>query len=188
MYKEFKLLEGVKPINQDNLPEMYLNINWRPALAITGAEGLPILSKAGNVVRASTSVRVSIRIPPSLDSEKALQDLVQTLTDDPPYGSKIEVTDTIGGGGWVMKDLKEKTQKALDDSTTEFFGKKMGAYGCGGSIPFLKTLGDKFPKTEILAIGVIGPGCNIHAPNESIDLPYLRNFIPAVSHTLARLA
>ena len=30
MYKDFRLLEGCFPINHDNLPEMYLNLNWRP--------------------------------------------------------------------------------------------------------------------------------------------------------------
>ena len=87
-----------------------------------------------------------------------------------------------------MKDLKEKTTKALNESSKAFFNKELKSVGCGGSIPFLKTLGDKFPETEILALGVIGPGANIHAPDETLDIPYLRNWIPTLSHILANLA
>ena len=188
LYKEFKFLGGSKPLHHDNLPELYLNINWRPSLAITGADGLPTLSKAGNVVRAKTAVRVSCRIPPSLDPDQALETLKKTLTDDPPFGAKTELTETIGGGGWVMKDLSDRTTKALNDAAQDFYGKKVGAYGCGGSIPFLKTLGDIYPKTEILAIGAVGPGANIHAPNETLDLPYLKKFIPTISHIFTNLA
>ena len=90
LYKEFRFLEGTKPMNVDNLTEMYLNINWRPALAITGADGLPPLSKAGNVVRASTSLRLKIRLPPTLDEKKAAEDLVKILSEDVPFGAKVE--------------------------------------------------------------------------------------------------
>jgi hypothetical protein len=58
-------------INEDNLVEMYLNKTWRASLAITGAEGLPHFAKAGNLVRASTSVRISMRLPPNMDATTA---------------------------------------------------------------------------------------------------------------------
>lgn len=188
MYKDFKLLPGCEPIHKDNLPEMYLNINWRPCMAVTGAEGLPPIPKSGNVVRSSTSLRIKIRLPPSLDAKKAAEECSKILTEDPPFGAKVEIDDLISGGGWYMKDLKEKTNKALEESSNTFYGKTPGVYGIGGSIPFLQVLGDKFPETEILALGVCGPEANIHAPNETIDLPYLRKFICTLSHTLQGLA
>ena len=51
MYKDYKLCKNVKYMNQTNLKEMYLANTWRPGLAITGADGLPTLGIAGNVVR-----------------------------------------------------------------------------------------------------------------------------------------
>ena len=51
MYSDYKVYPGVKCINQNNLKEMYLSNTWRPMLAITGADGLPTLGIAGNVVR-----------------------------------------------------------------------------------------------------------------------------------------
>ena len=39
---------------------------WRPALAVTGASGLPDPSIAGNVLRPKTSLKISIRLPPTI--------------------------------------------------------------------------------------------------------------------------
>lgn len=47
---------------------MYLNNVWRPNLSVTGISGIPNIESAGNVVRASTSMRVSMRIGPDMDS------------------------------------------------------------------------------------------------------------------------
>ena len=43
---------------------MYLENVWRANLSITGCDGLPPVSMAGNVVRSSTSVRLSMRLSP----------------------------------------------------------------------------------------------------------------------------
>lgn len=188
LYKCYKFLDGCKALHQDNLPELYLNVNWRPSLAVTGADGLPSLPKAGNVVRASTSLRVSIRLPPGKDSKQALADCKQLLTEDVPHGAKVELQSPASGDGWAMKPLAEKTTKVLNEASSGFYGKECGKYGIGGSIPFLKVLGDKFENTEILALGVLGPNANAHAPNETLDLPYSKKFIGALSHVLAGLA
>jgi len=88
-----KLLEGVTPINLDNLPEMYLNGTWRPSLTITGVDGLPPTSKAGNVIRKSTTVKVSIRLPPTMDCDKAKEIVLSKLSGDAPYGAKVTLSN-----------------------------------------------------------------------------------------------
>lgn len=65
------MVEGVECMHQNNLAQLYLANTWGANLSITGAEGLPELSKAGNVVRASTSVRLSLRLAPTFDCNKA---------------------------------------------------------------------------------------------------------------------
>jgi len=67
----FHLLPNVVPINHDNLLEAYLSQTWRPSLTITGVDGLPATTIAGNVIRAWTKVKVSIRLPPTMDAHKA---------------------------------------------------------------------------------------------------------------------
>jgi len=56
----------VLPVTADPV-EVLLNRTWRPALSITGIEGLPPLGSAGNVLRPFTTVKISMRIPPRLD-------------------------------------------------------------------------------------------------------------------------
>ena len=184
LYKDFHLLDGVKPINHDNLPEMYLNINWRPAIAVTGVDGMPPLEKSGNVVRAYTTTRIKMRLPPTADAKKALADATEILTQDPPHGAKVEILNPSSGNGWCVKDLKEGTEKALQDASLNFFGDSMGVYGIGGSIPFLNVLSQKYVNTEILALGAGGNDANIHAPNETLELPYAKKLICGLSHIL----
>src|SRR3546814_13587525 len=64
LYEKFPFVEGMTPVT-DDLTELVLNRTWRPQLAITGADGLPPLASAGNVLRPFTAVKLSLRIPRS---------------------------------------------------------------------------------------------------------------------------
>lgn len=63
-------------MEKNNLEELYINNMWRANLSITGADGLPPISKAGNVVRSFTGVRLSLRLPPNFDAEKGKEIMV----------------------------------------------------------------------------------------------------------------
>ena len=175
MCNKYKMHDGVKYCSQDNLVEMYLNNTWRANLAITGAGGLPHFSKAGNVVRASTSVRVSMRLPPNMDAATAAKAIQSKLTTD-------------DGNGWCMKEPADWLSSTLHHVAREFYeGKDFGSYGMGGSIPFLSQLGGLYPKTFIIALGLIGPNANAHAPNECINLAYAKKLTCAMSHILVEV-
>lgn len=66
---------------------MYLNNVWRANLSVTGIQGLPPLESAGNVVRSSTGMRLSMRVGPDMDSAEALHQLKHVLTTDVPYNA-----------------------------------------------------------------------------------------------------
>lgn len=119
---------------------MYLANTWGANLAITGAEGIPVLSKAGNVVRASTSVRLSLRLAPTFDAKKAEQILVDKLTKNVPYNSQVSVLYAHAGSGWCMKTPPEWLDQSIKEAGEHFYGKPAGSYGDGGSIPFLMEL------------------------------------------------
>lgn len=80
---------------------MYLNNVWRPNLSITGADGLPPIQSAGNVLRASTTLRCSMRLTPGFDAKKANDMLIEKLTKDVPYNAKVEVEGGHYGTGWI---------------------------------------------------------------------------------------
>ncbi|WP_462115688.1 M20/M25/M40 family metallo-hydrolase, partial [Lysobacter xanthus] len=70
VFDKFPFLDGMVPMD-DELIELVLNRTWRPALSITGVDGMPPLASAGNVLRPYTSVKLSLRLPPTLDGKRA---------------------------------------------------------------------------------------------------------------------
>ena len=76
MHAKYDYHQGCLPMQHDDLPEMYLNNTWRANLSITGAAGLPDTGIAGNVVRASTSLKLSMRLPPSGNPAEAEAKLI----------------------------------------------------------------------------------------------------------------
>jgi acetylornithine deacetylase/succinyl-diaminopimelate desuccinylase-like protein len=67
----------------------------------------------------------------------------------------------------------------------DFYGKPTGTYAIGGSIPFLCELEKMYPKTEIIALGVLGPKANAHGPNEMIDLDFTKKLTCSLAHMIA---
>lgn len=45
-----------------------------------------------------------------------------------------------------------------------------------------------YPNSFVIALGVVGPGANIHAANENINLPFAKNLTCCLSHLLAGTA
>ena len=62
--KEFPVVEGLKRPSPNILETIFL-AGWKPQLAVTGMEGLPVLAKAGNVMLPYTAAKLSIRLPPT---------------------------------------------------------------------------------------------------------------------------
>lgn len=148
IYDRFDVHEGVKYMHQEDLIEMYNENTWRPNLAITGIEGIPNLTNAGNVVRPSTSVRLSMRQSPITDAEEMKKILIEKVTTNVPYGAKVTILSALSGSGWCMKELDEKILETLNKAGHHFFeGRKAASYGEGGAIPFLKELEGVYPST-----------------------------------------
>lgn len=93
-------------MSQDNIEELYLNNVWRPNLSITGAEGLPPIATAGNVLRPKTSVRCSMRLCPAFKASDAKKIMEKIITENVPYNAKVEITGSNIGNGWCMNELE----------------------------------------------------------------------------------
>src|SRR3546814_11259598 len=65
-----------------------LNRHWNPTLSVTGAEGLPPVASAGNVLRPRSAFKLSLRLPPLVDAVAAAQELKSLLEADAPYTAK----------------------------------------------------------------------------------------------------
>ncbi|MDR1076510.1 MAG: M20 family metallopeptidase [Xanthomonadaceae bacterium] len=184
VYDKFPFLPGMKPMS-DDLSELVLNRTWRPALSITGADGLPSLSSAGNVLRPMTAVKLSLRLPPMLDGRHASEALQKVLLADPPYGAKVQLNLEKASAGWNAPAEKPWLHQAIESASQALFGKPAMYMGEGGSIPFMGMLGEKYPQAQFLITGVLGPHSNAHGPNEFLHIPMGKRLTACVSRVIA---
>ena len=178
---------GVVPMAQDAV-ELVLNNTWRPTLSITGLSGAPPVTSAGNTLRPSTSATLSIRLPPTLDASAAARTVKTILEANPPYGAHVRFTTDGGQPGWAAPHLEATLSAAFDGASQAYFGKPACYMGMGGTIPFLKMLGDRFPKARFMVTGVLGPHSNAHGPNEFLDIATAKHVTCCVAHVLAAYA
>jgi acetylornithine deacetylase/succinyl-diaminopimelate desuccinylase-like protein len=129
-----------------------------------------------------------MRLGPQMDPKKAQEIIVQKLTTDVPYGAKVTLAGNHCGSGWCMKELPEWLMTSIVESGEQFYGKKSGSYAMGGSIPFLAELEKMYPKTAIVAFGVLGPNANAHGPNEMINLTYTKKLTCSLAHIIQSVA
>jgi acetylornithine deacetylase/succinyl-diaminopimelate desuccinylase-like protein len=184
VWSKFPYQPGAQPVTKNHV-ESILNRTWRPGLAITGADGWPAIGNAGNVLRPMTKLKLSIRIPPRVDPDKAAAAVKQLLEKDPPYGAKVTFTGLDASAGWDAPELAPWLDKALGEASQRHFGKPAMFMGEGGTIPFMYMLGEKFPKAQFCSTGVLGPGSNAHGPNEFLHVPTARKLSLCVADVLA---
>jgi acetylornithine deacetylase/succinyl-diaminopimelate desuccinylase-like protein len=187
VYDKFPFVNGMKPVSRD-LAELVLNRTWRPQLAITGMDGVPSLANAGNVLRPQTTVKVSLRLPPTLDGAKAAKALKKVLESKPPYGAKVSLVSEKGATGWNAPALSPWLEQTVARASARYFGRPAAYMGEGGSIPFMGMLGERFPAAQFLITGVLGPHSNAHGPNEFLHLPTGKRVSMVVADVVARHA
>ncbi len=180
----FPLVEGSRPVADDEL-ELMLNNAWRPTLSVTGASGLPEPADAGNVLRDSTTLALSFRLPPTADAHAALAAIKERLTTDVPYGAKVELSGLETGAGWNAPDAEPWLADALERVSEQVFGEPWSSLGLGGSIPFMGLLAEKYPDAQFLVTGALGPDSNAHVPDEWLHLAQAQRVTEAVAHILA---
>jgi acetylornithine deacetylase/succinyl-diaminopimelate desuccinylase-like protein len=184
IFKRFPL-KGQTQAVQNDPAELILNRSWRPALTVIGADGLPDIQSAGNVMRPKTSVKLSMRLPPNCDAEIASAKLKELLEDNPPYQANISFTPDWAASGWMAPEIDLWLEAAIDKASMSFFDKPAVHMGEGWSIPFMGMLGEKFPDAQFLITGVLGPGSNAHGPNEFLHIPMAKKLTACIASVIA---
>ena len=184
VYSKFPFVHGMRPVQSDPA-ELVLNRTWRPALSVTGIGGMPPLDSAGNVLRPFTAVKLSLRLPPTLDGDRAGVLVKNLLERDPPYGCKVEFALEKATSGWNAPPLAAWLEASVEAASREFFGPPPAYNGEGGSIPFMGMLGEKFPGAQFLITGVLGPQSNAHGPNEFLHIPTGKRVSMCVARVIA---
>jgi acetylornithine deacetylase/succinyl-diaminopimelate desuccinylase-like protein len=174
------------PTTQDPT-EILLNRTWRPTLSVTGAEGLPALEDAGNVLRPRTGFKLSLRLPPLVDGVQAMDELKTLLEDQPPYQARVVFSPDGAATGWNAPANAEWLTGALDQASQRHFGAPCGYIGQGGTIPLMNTLEKGFPRAQFMVCGVLGPKSNAHGPNEFLHVPTGKRLTAAVVDVIASM-
>ncbi len=154
----------------ESIYELLLNNNWRPALTVTGADGMPALVNAGNTLLPNTTLKLSFRLPPTADAGAAAEAVKAVLEADTPAFAKasFEVESTMAG--WNAPPVADWLEASMEKASQDYFGKPSVYMGTGGTIPFMGMLGEKFPEAQFLVTGLLGPNSNAHGPNEFLHI------------------
>ena len=65
---EFRFAGATRAMSDDPI-EQFVAQSWRPTLSYIGADGLPPTGRSGNVLRPSTTLALSFRLPPTCDAK-----------------------------------------------------------------------------------------------------------------------
>ena len=184
VFAKFPFVDGMHAVSSDPC-ELLLNNTWRPTLSVTGVEGIPEMGNAGNTLRPFTAVKLSFRLPPNCNPTDAAGAIKAVLEKDPPYGAAVSFEVESAMAGWNAPPLAPWLARSMQQASSEFFGRDSMYMGTGGSIPFMAMLGERFPGTQFLVTGLLGPQSNAHGPNEFLHIETGRRLTACVSRVLA---
>ncbi len=153
-------------------------------LAITGAEGMPAMMDAGNVLLPYTKLKLSFRLPPTCDADEAAEAVKAALEADTPAMTIVswELESTMAG--WNAPEVADWLEASMHKASEAFFGKPSMYMGTGGTIPFMGMLGETFPKAQFLITGLLGPKSNAHGPNEFLHIETGKRLTSCVAQVL----
>ena len=183
VYQKFPWIEpGSEP--SESAYQLLLNNTWGPTLAVTGADGLPALQDAGNVLLPGTTLKLSFRLPPTTDPDAAAATVSELLNSDPPPFARVRFETESAMGGWNAPPVAPWLEASMQEASDVFFGRPSMYMGTGGSIPFMGMLGEKFPDAQFLVTGLLGPNSNAHGPNEFLHIETGKRLTSCVSQVL----
>jgi acetylornithine deacetylase/succinyl-diaminopimelate desuccinylase-like protein len=184
VFQRFPWLSGVEPESTD-VVELLISNAWRPSLATVGLGGAPEPGNAGNTLRPGTRAKLVIRLPPILDADRVAPVVKAELERDPPRGAHVRFTLETPQTGWYAPAVAPWLDEALQAASARYFGRPAMYMGMGGTIPFMKMLGDRYPGVQFVVTGVLGPHSNAHGPNEFLHLATARRLTNCMAAVLA---
>jgi len=180
----YPLVDGMRYAHDDAVTRLLAN-TWEPGLEIIGAAGLPAPADGGNVLRPVTTLKLSLRIPPTLDAPRAAARLQTLLEADPPYGARVRYETQQPSPGWDAPATQPWLLAAVQAASESHYGRPAMFTGLGGSIPFMAMLGERFPQAQFFITGTGGPGSNAHGPNEFLHVPFAERLTACVADLIA---
>src|SRR2546429_4182235 len=157
--------QGVQAVSNDPT-ELIINSTWRGTLAVTGAEGLPPLGSAGNVLLPELAVKLSLRLPPACGAARGRAAVREALVRDPPYGAQVSFHAGSATGGWNAPALAPWLDASISRASRAVYGPDAVHTGCGGAIPFMGMLGGRFSRPPVFFSRGLGAHAQPHGPEQ----------------------
>jgi cysteinylglycine-S-conjugate dipeptidase len=162
---EAGVLDGVRLIGTGGLTDRL----WAaPSITVVALDA-PATKDASNTLQPVARAKVSLRVAPGDDADRACAAVKAHLLAHAPWGAHVTVASgstaapfTAATGGVAMAAARQ--------ALTEAWGRPALDIGAGGSIPFVTAYAERFPDAEILVTGVEDPDARAHGANESLDL------------------
>ena len=180
------LYEGVEPLSKDVKELMILN-RWKPTCNILGIDNGPTIDDNGFSVNSGIKVKMSMRIPPGIDDEKAVEALKKCVEENIYFDAKVTVDNFDVGKGFINNKLSNRTQNILNKASKEFFGNESVNFGVGLSIPFINYFQSKYPKAEIICTGICGHDSQEHGANENLNIQACKNLVGVLCYFLTEI-
>jgi cysteinylglycine-S-conjugate dipeptidase len=176
------MLDGVQLIGTGGLTDRL----WAaPSITVTGLDA-PAVKAASNTLLPVARAKVSFRVAPGDDADRASDALAAHLRAHAPWGAHVTVTPGATAAPFTVRTSGHAYQTARQ-ALTEAFGTPAVDIGVGVSIPFVTAYAERFPDAEILITGVEDPDARAHGANESLHLATFERACPAEALLLANL-
>lgn len=182
--RSFGVVDGVELAGDPSM-SVWERLWFRPALTVIGFDSHPIAGSSNQVV-AAAAARLSIRLAPGQDPQRALTLVADHLRAGVPWGLEVTVTPNEAAPAWVCEPdgwAFEAAERAL----TAGFGTPPVYMGIGGSIPFVGPFAAAFGGIPALLLGPGDPTSAVHGENESLHVPDWHRLIASEVHLLAEL-
>ena len=167
MRRDARTVHGLELVGDPDvsvLERMWL----QPTITPTGMD-VPDVTHASNTLLSEVRTKLSCRLAPGQDPERAAAALEAHLQAHAPFGAEVawELGETAPA--WVT----DPAGPAWDAGTAAFgaaYGTEVAALGTGGSIPFVGPFAEAMGGAACLLTGVEDPSTNAHGEDESLHL------------------
>jgi len=180
---EAGVLDGVALIGDGAITS---RLWMRPAVSVLAIDA-PRMSEAINALVPVARAKVSVRLAPGDEPERAMRALVTHLETHAPFGARVTVTPGSSAAPFRLEP-RGRGYDAMRAAYAEAWGVAPVNIGVGGSIPLVADFKHAYPDADVLLTGVGEPRSRIHGPNESQDLAELKRSALAEAIALRLLA
>lgn len=179
---EAGMLPGVETLGAGSVSHRL----WtKPAVAVLAIDATPV-SEAINQLVPSARAKVSLRLAPGDNPQRAMAALRAHLENNAPWGASVSVEEGAMGEAFELVG-EGPAFEAFATGMAEAWGTAAITSGQGGSIPFVAAFTAAYPEAAIILTGAGDEQSRAHGPNESVDLGELERSVLAEAIALRLL-